>query len=170
MNKKAELRLKKIGIQRLWWLLSMPTAFCRLHMSKIWLLQNRQVFLGDEKKNSLKKISFVSQINQCQSIEDQKKESDASERWKKYKKINSLCPWVTAQRKKNWWTIEVCSAEDSWQMKILGDIDELLMRQETELSAPFAWYKLKTIYYRFKNLRNLFGLGKICVWNWWNWK
>lgn len=56
MNKKAELRLKKIGIQRLWWLLSMPTAFCRLHMSKIWLLQNRQVFLGDEKKTPWRKF------------------------------------------------------------------------------------------------------------------
>lgn len=58
------------------------------------------------------------------------------------------------------WTIEVYSAGDSWQMKILRDIDERLMRQETELSAPFAWYKLKTIYYHFKKLRNLLGMGK----------
>lgn len=66
MNKKAELRLKKIGIQRLWWLLSMPTAFCRLHMSKIWLLQNRQVFLGDEKK--LLEENFFRLTDQSMSI------------------------------------------------------------------------------------------------------
>lgn len=49
----------------------------------------RWIFFWRRSKNFLWKISFVSQINQCQSILKR-----VERKTEKYKKINSLCPWV----------------------------------------------------------------------------